>query len=204
MCGEYGNVYDNSGKPIPGLLGRPHFHAIIFGYDFPDRTFWKNSKTGFPIYNSKLLESTWGEGFATTQNFTVEAAAYVARYVTKKITGDQADRHYEKVDPETGEIYKVLPEYTNMSLRPGIGADWLKQYHSDIFPKDFVTHQGVRFRAPRYYDKLFEAIRPDQMEEIKEKRKEHARRNAQTPERLAAMEQCKLKKAETLQRDLNA
>ena len=91
-----------------------------------------------------------------------------------------------------------------MSLRPGIGGKWLKEYHHDIFPKDFVTNEGVKFKAPRYYDKLFEVINPDQMEEIKEKRREHARRNAITPERLAAMEQCKLKQAESLKRDLNA
>jgi hypothetical protein len=204
MCGEYGNVYNSNGDIRPGLLGRPHFHAIIFGYDFPDREYFKKSATGFPIYNSKLLSDTWGEGFATTQNFTVEAAAYVARYVTKKITGDQAERHYQKVDEKTGEIYQVLPEYTNMSLRPGIGGQWLKDFSSDLYPKDFVTNEGIKFRAPRYYDKLFEVINPDQMEEIKEKRREHARRNKQTPERLAAMETCKHVQAERLKRDLNA
>ena len=121
MCGEYGSQYDDQGKQIPGALGRPHFHAILFGHDFKDRYYWKQSKSGFPIYRSQILDETWGNGYAYTQDFTIESAAYVARYVTKKITGDQSEEHYKKevCDSDTGEILRipVKPEYTRMSLR---------------------------------------------------------------------------------------
>lgn len=201
MCGEYGSVYDQNGVKIDGALGRPHFHAILFGYDFPDRTFWKKSNTGFPIYNSKLLDETWKHGFATTQDFSLEAAAYVARYVTKKITGDQAERHYEKITPD-GEIIQVKPEYTKMSLKPAIGKKWMADHASDLYPKDFVTASGVKFRPPKYYDKLFEDLDPATMAVIKEKRKEHAQGNEQSPDRLAVMEKCKQAQASKLERPI--
>lgn len=201
MCGEYGSVYDANGVKIDGALGRPHFHAILFGYDFPDRTFWKKSNTGFPIYNSKLLEETWGHGYATTQDFSLEAAAYVARYVTKKITGDLAERHYEKYTDD-GEIIPVRPEYTKMSLKPAIGKKWMADHASDLYPKDFVTAAGVKFRPPKYYDKLFEDLEPSLMAEIKEKRAEHVRKDAATPERLKAMETCKQAQAKRLERPI--
>ena len=38
---------------------RPHFHACLFGYDFPDKVFYKNTSSGERIYTSKLLESLW-------------------------------------------------------------------------------------------------------------------------------------------------
>ena len=201
MCGEYGSVYDDNGVKIDGLLGRPHFHAILFGFDFPDREFWKKSNTGFPIYNSQLLEDAWQHGYATTQDFSLEAAAYVARYVTKKVTGDMADRHYEKITAD-GEIIPVKPEYTKMSLKPAIGKRWMADHASDLYPKDFVTAGGVKFRPPKYYDKLFEDLEPAMMAEIKEKRQEHAISNQQTPERLAAMEQCKKVQANRLERPI--
>ncbi len=37
MAGEYGTATN-------GGLGRPHFHAIVFGWDFPDKTIWDEQK----------------------------------------------------------------------------------------------------------------------------------------------------------------
>lgn len=212
MCGEYGAVYDDNGVKIPGELGRPHFHAIVFGHDFEDKYYWKKSGSGFPIYRSDSLDKVWKHGHAYTQEFSVEAAAYVARYVTKKITGDPAVDHYQKevVHKETGEILKlpVIPEYTRMSLRDaqegynGIGSKWIHEHFGDLYPKDFVTHSGIKFRAPRYYDKIFESIDQECLDQVKESRREHARSNAETPERLEAMEKCKVAQASRLVRNL--
>ena len=41
---------------------RPHYHAIIFGYDFPDKYLWSKSKRGNVIYRSNLLEKVWTFG----------------------------------------------------------------------------------------------------------------------------------------------
>lgn len=205
MCGEYGSVYDEKGQKKPGLLGRPHFHALLFGYGFPDRTFFKKSPTGFPIYNSDLLSKTWKHGYATTQDFTIEAAAYVARYVTKKITGTMSEEHYKKeLITKDGEIItvKVRPEYTRMSLKPGIGKRWIEEHYGDMYPKDFVTAGGVKFKPPRYYDKYFESIQPEGMEAIKVRRELHAKENRLPQERLDELNLHKQKIAARLKRNL--
>ena len=201
MAGEYGKVYDDYGKPIDGLIGRPHFHCILFGYAFPDREPFKRSPSGVQIYNSELLDDLWKHGYAGIQDFNLAAAAYVARYVTKKITGDMAARHYEKVSPH-GEIIPIEPEYNRMSLNPAIGKRWIEQYSGDLYPKDFVTHNGEKFRPPKYYDKYFEGLCPEEMEAIKIRREQQALANKVEPERLEQMHQHKLLTAEKLVRTL--
>jgi hypothetical protein len=83
MCGEYGEK-----------LGRPHFHACIFGYNFPDRKFWQKTSSKSSLDRSAILESLWPYGYSSVGNVTFESAAYVARYIMKKVGGDAADEHY--------------------------------------------------------------------------------------------------------------
>ena len=68
----------------------------------------------------------------------------------KKITGDAAFDHYNKVD-EDGVIISRTSEFTRMSLKPGIGAGWFDKYHSDVFPHDHVIVKGKECSPPRYY-----------------------------------------------------
>lgn len=144
MCGEYGEQF-----------ARPHFHACLFGYDFPDKLYWGKSPGGAALYRSALLERLWPHGFSSVGAVTFESAAYVARYVMKKITGQMAEDHYRVVDEETGEVFARVPEFNRMSLRPGIGADWLDRFRSDVFPHGAVVVNGRECRPPRYYDKKF-------------------------------------------------
>ena len=78
----------------------------------------------------------------------------------KKITGARSQSHYQIVDIETGEVLgDRVPEFNRMSLKPGIGADWLKRYRSDVYPAGKVVRPGgASFNAPRYYDKLLERM----------------------------------------------
>ena len=205
MCGEYGSVRDENGQIIPGELGRPHYHILLFGHDFEDKLFFKKSNTGFPIYTSELLTERWGLGHAVTQAFSIEAAAYVARYCTKKITGPKAEDHYQKeFVTNDGEIIRIQvePEYNRMSNREAIGKKWFSNYHSDVYPKDFVTNKGIKFRPPRYYDKLFEDLEPEAMAQIKETRLEHARQNAVPAKRLSQIGKVKELQAKRLVRPL--
>lgn len=155
MCGEYGDQ-----------LGRPHYHACLFGHDFKDKVYYKTTKTGFKLYTSPQLEQLWPHGFATIGNVTFETAAYVARYVMKKITGNRKTKHYEKIDTETGEIKKLKQEFNQMSRRPGIGANWLHRYTADVYPKGKVITRGYESNAPRYYDKMYKKLDPQGFEEI--------------------------------------
>jgi len=197
MCGEYG--YD---EQQPSKLGRPHFHACIFGIDFSDKELYKTTND-VRIYTSTILEKIWNKGFVTVGDVTFESAAYVARYIAKKITGDEADTHYFKINYETGEITQVQPEYNDMSRRPGIARDWWHNYHRDTF-KDFITVNGRRMRPPKYYDQVLKEMYPDQFEIIKEKRKLESFENFDEtmPKRLAVKEGIKQRKYKHLPRDL--
>lgn len=169
MCGEYG---DN--------LGRPHYHALLYGIDFPDkkRHSGTDEKT---LYVSETLDKIWGLGFCTIGALTHQSAAYVARYVMKKITGERANEHYRYVIPSTGEIIWRLSEYNDMSRRPGIGSTFFKQFKSDLYPSDFTIVKGKKTPVPKYYDRQLEKENPNLLAQIKSKRI----RKASTPKNKA-------------------
>lgn len=143
MCGEYGPLH-----------GRPHYHACLFNHDFSDRELWKTTQSGSKLYRSAELEQLWPDGFSSVGEVNFESAAYVARYIMKKITGDMAKIAYASTDPETGEITFATPEFNHMSLKPGIGARWLEKYCEDVFPVDYIVVRGIKMKPPKYYDKL--------------------------------------------------
>lgn len=200
MCGEYGDE-----------TWRPHYHAIIFGYDFPDKIRVQSKDVMNPYFLSAQLSSLWTKGNHMIANATFETAAYVARYCTKKITGEKAEEHYRRTimdfNEVTGELYEYLeadlePEYATMSRRPGIGKDWYEQFKMDCYPSNFLVRNGSKLPIPRYYDKLLEREDEVQHAFIKGKRKVAAmlRKEDSTPDRLRARELCKTKQAETLTR----
>lgn len=66
--------------------GRRHYHAIIFGYQFPDCVPYKKSKRGNRIYRSSLLSEIWGKGICTVDS--LNASPQIARYCTKYCAKD--------------------------------------------------------------------------------------------------------------------
>jgi len=142
MCGEYGENF-----------GRPHFHACLFGIDFPDRKYLTTTKSGSKLYTSKILEKLWPFGLSSIGDVTFQSAGYVARYIMKKITGDNAFNQYNFIDDDGVIVRSREPEFTRMSLKPGIGANWLAKFHSDVYPHDHVIVNGRKNAVPRYYDK---------------------------------------------------
>ncbi|WNK14993.1 MAG: replication initiator protein [Microvirus sp.] len=159
-CGEYG---DN--------LGRPHYHATLLNFDFPDKKLHRKSDRGDHIYRSASLEELWPFGLSEIGAVTFESAAYVARYCLKKKTGKLAADHYTRLDPSSGEIFELKPEYTTMSRKPGIGAPWLQKFSTDVYPHDAVVIRGgMKVPPPRYYNKQYEVLYPDKYREIRRKR----------------------------------
>lgn len=163
-CAEYGEK-----------LQRPHYHLCLFNHDFSDKKpfsqrYWGNND--HRLYNSHALESLWDLGHSSVGAFTFETAAYVARYVTKKITGDRAVEHYESTNAYTGEITQRLPERAIcVSRRPGIGREWYERHGKYLRDHDFAIINGKKMRPAKYYDRLFDLADPDKFEETKKQRK---------------------------------
>ena len=182
MCGEYGEKFD-----------RPHYHACLFGITFPDKDIWQ-AKEEHLIYRSDTLDRLWSHGLCTISDFSFNAARYCANYVTKKITGEKAEDHYQRTHPATGELITLHPEYARMSTKPGLGHDWFMNYFpTDVFPQDFIIHDKKRLPTPRYYEKLYERLSEEDLERIKLERKQRARKHLwnNTPDRLAVREKIK-------------
>lgn len=179
--------------------GRPHYHALIFGYDFPDKVHYSRNRDGLSIWTSELLDERWGQGECKIGSLTPQSAGYTCRYAMKKITGDQAKRHYERIDPATGEIFSLVPEFSRMSRNPGIAYGWYEKFKSDVFPSDFCISEGHKLRVPAYYDKQ---LSEEDLALIKSFRRTNARaRSADaTPTRLRVRAEVKAAQIKQLKR----
>lgn len=154
---------------------RPHYHAIIFGQDFnKSRRLFKTTPTGHRLYTSSLLDEVWPHGHHLIGDVSFDSCCYVARYVTKKITGDAAKQHYQRLDPDTGEVFNVKPEYATMSRRPGIGQGYFEKWKEDIYKDDTVISSGREYPPPRYYDQLLANEEPERYATLQKKRRHRA------------------------------
>lgn len=160
-CGEYGEQ-----------RLRPHYHACLFGIDFAEsRQYFDTTDSGDTLYSSPILDELWPFGWHSIGELTYDSAAYVARYVTKKITGKQAEEHYERVDLETGEVWSVRPEYSTMSRRPGIGRAFFEKHRDEIYQHDSVVFKGSEYAPPRYFDKLLGEHSPEVLAKTQKRRR---------------------------------
>lgn len=160
-CGEYG-----------GETKRPHYHAIVFGLHLHDCVKYKTVREGdsyYTYYNSESIQETWPNGFVVVGEVTWESCAYVARYVTKKLSGPQAE-FYEK--------FNLVPEFSDMSRRPGIARQYYDEHGKDIYEHAYINVStptgGRKFKPPRYFDRLFDVDCPGALDELKERRKRTA------------------------------
>lgn len=195
-CGEYGDK-----------MGRPHYHACIFNYDFPDKKLLHGAQRRFnkgyfqqtndhDLFTSATLDKIWAKGYATIGELTFQSAGYVARYVTKKITGEKAKNHYLGRTPE----FALMSRGNKKNGKGGIGKPWLLKYFTDVYPKDFFTINGVKNKPPRYYDDLLKKIDPDLLVKLKIERAKRAKETEII--RLKQKENHKILTAKQLQRNL--
>ncbi|WNK13480.1 MAG: replication initiator protein [Microvirus sp.] len=96
-CGEYGD--QNS---------RPHYHLTLFGVSGATLVLGPQGPEPFPQTAARI----WAKGHVQVGDFNEVTAQYVAGYVVKKWTA--------KDDPR---LKGRPPEFSRMSLRPGIGTD---------------------------------------------------------------------------------
>lgn len=98
---------------------RPHYHAAVFG--FPPCEYGQTRR--FPPGRERsccpkcdIIAETWGKGRIDLARLEPHSAQYVCGYISKKLT--KAD------DPRLEGRY---PEFARMSLKPGIGADFVPE-----------------------------------------------------------------------------
>lgn len=163
LCGEYGTT-----------TFRPHYHAIIFGYDFPDKELLKRGKNGDLLFRSATLERAWPFGNSSIGRVNPTTAAYVARYVTKKANSELAALDYRVTDPETGLTWELEREFALMSMKPGLGYGWFEKYGQEAFPSDFVIVEGKKVPVPEYYSRLLEKRDPEAFRALKLQRRREA------------------------------
>ena len=193
-CGEYGEQ---------NL--RPHYHAIIYGHEPCDRLVHGKTRDSHPLYTSDYVASLWPHGRHIIGSVTFESAAYVARYIMKKVnindnTPENLRRTYERVNSETGEAFQVIPEYTVMSRRPGIGQGWYEKFGEETYRDDYIIQRGIKMQPPKYYDEQYQHI--DKIKKTR-RRKAISRREDNTPERLAVKEKHLAAQLRALKRSLS-
>lgn len=125
LCGEYGNK-----------TWRPHYHAVIFNYPHCSRGQTKQTITGQPDPENccpacRLMFQTWGMGLIYMGALETSSAQYCSGYVTKKMTKRQ--------DPR---LLGREPEFARMSLKPGIGADFMHEVASTMLTHDLDQTEG--------------------------------------------------------------
>lgn len=111
-CGEYG----------PETL-RPHYHLALFG---PDPSFKEHFEAAWSIDGEPI-------GIVDTGELEYNSAAYVAGYVTKKLSATHP------------ELAGRVPEFARMSNRPGIGAHSIAEVAQVLQSKpgwDEITASG--------------------------------------------------------------
>ncbi len=205
MCGEYGKATEKN-----NYIARPHYHAILFGYAFPDRknhTLRKIGRNYNQVYRSEILEKSWAgsdkksRGFSEIGSVTWKSCAYVARYILKKQKAESS--HYAIIDHSSGEItgYKK-PEYTHMSLKPGVGYDYFMANQMDNY--DYVMIEpGKKLEVPQYYKEKLKINHPALAERLKEIRVKRARLSTDnTPDRLKTRQYIQERQIQKLIREL--
>lgn len=137
--------------------GRPHYHAILFGYDFPDKVFLKRSNGGQLIYRSPTLEKLWPFGISSIGDVSFQSASYVARYSVKKKLSN-----------------KDSGEFVLMSRRPGLA---FASFNPELYISDKVYYKG-HHKVPRFFDKIAENEDIIEYFYAKEMRLKHSRQRA--------------------------
>lgn len=178
-CGEYGS-----------LNKRLHYHVILFGFDFPDRKFYRTTKSGHRAYVSALLSELWPHGLHEIGEVTFQSARYVASYVTDRKGGARKRNRVAVTVPHplTRFAVEVEPEFQLQSLKPGIGEAWFRRFKSDCYPSDQIVIENRIRPMPRYY---LDLLSDDEREVIRRKRRAFAKLSPeeQSKARLATREE---------------
>ena len=148
--GEYGNEKEGN---------RPHYHAIIYNFNFDDAKYIGDSKSGYPQYRSPTLDKLWGKGIATIGTVTAASCTYVASYIYKKQYGLNKKEHYKDRIPE----YVVPPKRNFVT-----GREFIRQNIDTIAQQGtFKTIEGYTIGIDTHTLNWIESWNPEAAKKIK-------------------------------------
>lgn len=164
-AGEYGET-----------TKRPHYHICFFNLPiYTELKKLKNNELGQCIWTNEEIEKIWGKGFIAIAKQSWETAAYTARYMLKKQKGENADWYYKS--------QAIIPEFTQMSRKPGIAKDYYEKNKEKIYQNDEITlltgNKVRNIKPPKYYDNLYDIENHNEMEEIKLNRRINAQKRSE-------------------------
>lgn len=119
--GEYGDT-----------TWRPHFHLALF--NLPNCVYgYSRYSTGSKncCYICDMVRDTWARGNILVAELNTNSAQYVCGYVTKKMTSKDDLR-----------LKGLPPEFSAMSLRPGIGGDAMWEVADTLMKFDLVDSES--------------------------------------------------------------
>lgn len=121
LVGEYGDATE-----------RPHYHLALFGY--PTCLYGRSRYDRFHAdccVHCDRLSSVWGYGHVLLGELSTHSAQYVAGYVTKKLNRTDDRR-----------LNGRWPEFSRMSLRPGLGVNALPEIADVVLRLNLVDGNG--------------------------------------------------------------
>lgn len=161
-CGEYGDK-----------RGRPHYHALLLGWQPSDLVYHGKSYSGEPIYTSAIMERIWSHGFCPVGTCTIKSASYVARYAKKAVGVSQVS---SRVKPFLLYSRNIPISTPNGDAQGSLGAQWCIDHMDDLRTGYLRDHENtdIAKRIPDYYFDLVERYNPELYAKIKEKRLDYA------------------------------
>lgn len=135
---------------------RPHYHICLFNCNIRDlEEYPKKNDLGDQYYTSKTMENIWGKGNVIIGELTSQSAGYTARYVMKKWKGKNgADKWAEEHIKDR--------EFSLMSRKPGIGAEYFEQHKEKMLRDGFIlvpTLEGA-YRATTPKSFIYKNLNP--------------------------------------------
>lgn len=133
--GEYGDVSK-----------RPHYHICLFG--FPNCFFGGISVTRNPTCdcnNCRYISRIWGKGNIALGQVAPDSIQYVAGYTLKKLTKFD-DERLKNADGTLN-----YPEFTRMSLKPGIGYPFLEMLKASNSLQTVRNYSELRGDVPSVF-----------------------------------------------------
>lgn len=127
---------------------RPHWHAIIFGWEPSDKVYSHKNHREDKCYSSETLDKIWGKGKTEIGSVTIESAGYCARYAAKKLVHGKDEEH---------DFHPI----SKKSSKHAIGKKFLEKFWPDIFSYGRCELNGASHPIPRYYEKWFKQHHPE-------------------------------------------